>query len=434
MQNISSQQFLANEARSLLTRLDGVRAFSLRMPMVPAASISQDALKAIERFTEKECAELRVLVRDYVRQIEQSGTISIDPSEAQRRLSILRIRFNNVLAQVDIFSDVLNQRSESDTGVWIAGLDAAAADALRLPSMYYKAPPVMCYLDRGRGGAIRRARTRLPGGKGNPVAIIRVPRERMIGSSISTSLFHEIAHQGSALLDLVSSIKPILNGLQKNREKLSPWPFWNLWISEIIPDFWSVAKLGIGSTLGLISVVSLPRAFVFRITSDIHAFPYIRVKLSCAMGNALYPHPQWEQMARLWESLYPLNGLPEEKIKIIAMLEAGMPAFVTLLVNHRPKSLRGNSLKETIASPVRSPSRLQDSFDAWRLSPKKMYGDPPTMVFAVLGQAKFDGKISPEKESKIIAELLKHWALSNTLNTSAICATLPRIRVGVRSV
>jgi len=34
-------------------------------------------------------------------------------------------------------------------------------NALALPG-FYEAPPVICYLDRGAGAAIRRARTRLP--------------------------------------------------------------------------------------------------------------------------------------------------------------------------------------------------------------------------------------------------------------------------------
>ena len=64
-------------------------------------------------------------------------------------------------------------------GTATAGSASVAADALALPE-YYEAPPVICYLDRGIGGAIRRARTRMPGGGENPVAVIRIPRERMI--------------------------------------------------------------------------------------------------------------------------------------------------------------------------------------------------------------------------------------------------------------
>ena len=48
---------------------------------------------------------------------------------------------------------------------------------------YFEAPQVVCLLARGPGGAVRRARTRLPGGGRNPVAVVLVPRERMVGAN-----------------------------------------------------------------------------------------------------------------------------------------------------------------------------------------------------------------------------------------------------------
>src|SRR5690606_31545589 len=115
--------------------------------------------------------------------------------------------FNAILSQVDIFADVLTQRSEHETGVWLRGIDEFAFDALVIPGNRFEAPRLVCYLDRGHGAAIRRARTRLPGGSSNPVAVIRVPRERMVGGSgIGSSVAHEVGHQGAALLDLVNSL------------------------------------------------------------------------------------------------------------------------------------------------------------------------------------------------------------------------------------
>jgi hypothetical protein len=46
-------------------------------------------------------------------------------------------------------------------------------------------------------------------------------------------------------------------------------------------------------------------------------------------------------------------------------------------------------------------------------------------VFAVIGQARADGLISPEYESDLLAKLLTHWALRATLDISAACATRP---------
>ena len=221
-----------------------------------------------------------------------------------------------------------------------------AADALALPGAYYTPPAVICYLDRGHGAAIRRARTRLPGGGENPVAIIRVPRERMVGSGIASSLVHEVGHQGAALLDLVGSLRPILSGLQRGGAGAAvTWQLWERWISEILADVWAVARVGVAAPLGLMGVVSLPRAFVFRTSlDDPHPIPWIRVKLSCALGNALYPHPQWNTLAAIWESHYPVAGLAAEKQRLLLQMEASIPAFVALLVNHRPQSLRGQFL------------------------------------------------------------------------------------------
>ncbi len=425
--NSLASWMLAQEARSLLTRLSRVKPFVLYETMVPAAAISPAAQTAIERYLAKGRSELRKMVQSYLRWLGGPEGQRATPAEAQRKFTFLRLGFNVVLSQFDLFADVLTQRSEHENGVWLSGLDAVSADALILPGNHYKAPPVICYLDRGHGAAIRRARTRLPGGGENPVAVIRVPRERMVGSGIASSLIHEVGHQGAALLDLVKSLHPVLQGMEtKGGVEETAWRLWRRWISEILADFWSIARVGVASTLGLIGVVSLPRAFVFRVSlDDPHPIPWVRVKLSCAMGQALYPHPQWGRLAELWESFYPRTELDEGVKRLLGVLEATMPGFVALLVNHHPKSLRGKSLMEVMSVGERQPNRLATYYQAWSSSPAQMRAAPPSLAFAVIGQAKADGKISPEEESRVLANLLTHWALRSTLDTSAICATGP---------
>ena len=346
---------LDGEARSLLTRLARVKPLGLLEPMLPAAAATPAAQQAIERYLADGRRELRRRVRRFLGWLRSPAGRASSPADAQRRFTLLRLRFNIVLSQFDLFADVLTQRSEHENGVWLAGLDAVAADALALPG-YYESPPVVCYLDRGPGAAIRRARTRLPGGTENPVAVVRVPRERMVGAGIASSLVHEVGHQAAALLDLVESLRPVLRGMQGGAgEHKAAWLFWERWISEIVADFWSVARVGIGSTMGLMAVVSLPRAFVFRLNADDpHPIPWMRVKLSCALGQALYPHRQWEAASRLWESFYPPDDLRPETRALLASLTATMPALVALLVNHRPRLLRGRSLAEVLAVSERA--------------------------------------------------------------------------------
>lgn len=415
---------LEREARGLLTRLMRVKSFVLHETMIPAAAPTPTAQVAIESYLTRGRRALRGQIGDYLQWLSGPEGRGASPEEMQRRFTFLKLRFNTILSQFDLFAEALTQRSEYETGLWLAGLDAVAADAMRLPGGYFEPPPVVCYLDRGHGAAIRRVRTRLPGGGKNPVAIIRVPRERMVGSGIASSLIHEVGHQVAALLGLVDSVREALRSMQKKRGVLSRvWCLWERWVSEILADFWSVAKVGIVSTLGLIGVVSLPRPFVFRIGfDDPHPFPWIRVQLSCAMGQALYPHPQWTRLADLWRSLYPPNGLARSVRQWIGWLEAGMEGLVDLLVRHRPKGLRGRSLKEAMGSAACMPGRLMRDFETWRRFPAQMRAASPCLAFAVIGQARAGGRITPEEESRVLADLLTHWALRSALGTSVTCA------------
>ena len=69
----------------------------------------------------------------------------------------------------------------------------------------------------------------------------------------------------------------------------------------------------------------------------------------------------------------------------------------------------------------RQPDRLASLFRQWSMAPRRMYQAAPTLVFAVLGQARASGSLSPEDESELLGRLLTHWALRATLDTSELC-------------
>jgi hypothetical protein len=247
----------------------------------------------------------------------------------------------------------------------------------------------------------------------------------MVSNTLASSLVHEVGHQGTALLDLMMSLRPPLRRQQAAGGPQGPtWAYWERWLSEILADLWSVSQVGVTSTLGLMGVVSLPRAFVFRVSlDDPHPIPWIRVKLSCALGKALYPHPQWARLATIWESFYPLDGLDERRQALLHSLEAGLPAFVSLLLEHRPPRLNGRSLGETLSLPGRQPERLQALFQHWRGSPvERMSRVAPTLAFAMVGQARADGILSAEAESRLLTELLTRWAVRSAIDASSVSA------------
>src|SRR5262249_46338233 len=134
------------------------------------------------------------------------------------------------------------------------------------------------------------------------------------------------------------------------------------------------------------------------------------------------------QLSDAWQTFYPPTGLAQETQALLEALQASMPAFVALLIHHRPKALRGRSLMEAMDTGARQPARLSALFQLWNSQPPEMYRVSPTMVFAVIGQARADGKISPEDESTLFCKLLTFWALRATVNMSEMCAAAPTAR------
>ena len=428
MRTVADTRFLVNETLALFSRLQTVRSFSLSTPMVLAAAVSAPAQSAINAHLAHVAFDLRRKLLEFVRWLKSPESRRFSAAKIQARYVLLKLRFNNLLDQVDIFGDVLGQRSEHGTGTWVAGLDVLAEDALTLAGNYYVPPPIICFLERGHGAAIRRARTRLPGGDLSPVGVIQIPRERMIGSGIASSLIHEVGHQGSELLDLTSSIRAALEQRIADNppEAALPWQLLSRWLNEILSDCWAIGHLGITATYGLLSVVSLPTYFVFRIGTDgPHPFPWIRVKISLALGQALYPHPQWAALSRQWNDLYPVAELSVDKQALIGRLEAVLPAFAVLVLGHRPPSLRGQRVADIFPTAGRRPEDLRAHYIAWQQHPLQREQVAPSLVFAVVGQAKADGRISTNDEVSILSHMLERWALNRARNYCAAPSLSP---------
>ncbi|HEY3598406.1 MAG TPA: hypothetical protein VGL08_12955 [Paraburkholderia sp.] len=416
-------RLLEQEVLGIRARLDAQLPYALQMPMVPAANVSDEAMAAIEKHMQAARRQLRVQIAHFLRQLREIAATPHNVALAQRRYALLKLYFHAALTHFEIFAEVLTQRSQHGTGVWLSGLDVAAQDGLRQPGVPIAAPPVICYVERGHGGAIRRARTRLPGGGNNPVAVIRMPRERMVGTGVAASLFHEVGHQAAALLDLANAYKRASPARTAHGQPV--WGAWERWISEILADLWAVSRVGIAATCGLMSVVSLPRAFVLRINlDDPHPAPWIRVKLSVAMGKALYPHPQWDQLEQVWERLYPRSQMNPGQRKAFDTLDRAIPQFVTVLLGMRPPALRGRSLGAVLRLPDRHPQHLLRMWHAVKARPQQFLADTPTLAFAVLGQARYSGLLPASQELKVIAELLQRWALAGYLPWSAGSAQL----------
>jgi hypothetical protein len=108
--------------------------------------------------------------------------------------------------------------------------------------------------------------------------------------------------------------------------------------------------------------------------------------------------------------------MPRSAREPLARLERTMPAFVRLLLSHRPRALGGRSLGELLAAPERRPDALRARLRAWRPSLARLRAAPPTLAFAVIGQARADGAMTATEESQLLGGLLAYWALRATVD------------------
>src|SRR5215472_11215283 len=84
---------LEQEARALLTRLAAIKPFALQESMLPAANLLPASQVAIERFLGSGRRKLRVLVHEFLRWLRSAHTSGTSAEEAQRRFTMLRLRF-----------------------------------------------------------------------------------------------------------------------------------------------------------------------------------------------------------------------------------------------------------------------------------------------------------------------------------------------------
>lgn len=404
--------YLISEAQSLISRLQQVKPFSMTMPMVKGASVSNRALKEVMELLENGKKELNKNVTAYIETVKQAKQQPYNIIPLQSAFTIIKLKYNNILDQLDIFADVLAQRGEHEVGIWLSGLDTLAEDGLAVCKEYFEVPALMVFLQRGHGAAIRRARTRLPGGDENPVAVIQIPRERMVGSGIASSLIHEVGHQAAESMELTKSLRLTLGkNIATATKNKDAWKLYERWISEILADCWAMGHLGIAATLGLMGVVTLPAYFQFRLDmEDPHPAPYVRVKLSCAFGNALYPHPQWKKAWQLWQQFYPATELPAAKKQLLKQLEEEETEFVQLVLNYKAPMLKGQTIAAIFPAAKRQPQQLQQLFQQWKIQPQLVLRAPPTLLFAVTGQAKFDLALDARQENSFLTQQLRNRA------------------------
>ena len=161
------------------------------------------------------------------------------------------------------------------------------------------------------------------------------------------------------------------------------------------------------------NVVSLPRVFVFRANGDDpHPTPWIRVMLSAEIGRQLYPHPQWDRVSSLWQSLYPDDRRDVEAAAVIAVLKQHVPIFVGWLLRQSIPKLNGLNIRSALSDAQIAPVQLEEHLERWTRDGSYPERLRPCQAFALVGFSRLNRASTPSAEISMITRLLTRWALA----------------------
>jgi hypothetical protein len=235
------------------------------------------------------------------------------PAE-HRRLSTeviaFRRRYLATETVLDFYGDAINTRTNDKLGAYLRACDILASRSMNdvLSQFGKTAPPVLTYVENGRGASILKAGLRLWDGRSiSPVAALKIVRHNL---PRPTSLLHEAGHQVAHLLDWTDELASALQrGLSKYSAELAST--WSSWASEIAADAFAFGHTGYASVAALHDVLVDDTALVLRfLAHDPHPTIYLRVLLGCEMCRRFYGRGPWDDLARAWVASHPIDGAP----------------------------------------------------------------------------------------------------------------------------
>ena len=98
-------RLLTHDAGALRTRLEQVKPFALHMPMVGAAAPGLQARQEIDLFLESSKQRLRAMLSELLAWLTGPAGRAAEDHVAQRRFTVVRLQFQKLLTQFDLFAD-----------------------------------------------------------------------------------------------------------------------------------------------------------------------------------------------------------------------------------------------------------------------------------------------------------------------------------------
>ena len=413
----AGKNWVVDRLQELQVRLARIRTPSSSIPVVPSAAIRSKALNILEQGMHQSATKLSSrasrLLADAQR-IKPGAQQALE--SVNKQLALLQLRADSLFTTFDLLQDATSIRADVHTGSMLKGVDVLLEHCLRRPIPGYTPPLAVSYLDSsGRGGAIARARTKLPGGYVLGVGLVRVSPES-IPMRLS-SVLHEAGHQLSVDLQLLDEAKKKIHnavfGVSKSKDVAK---LYSSWASELMADCWSIVLCGgVPAVDGLQRVLSLPEQLLYIIRPNApHPPGPIRVAFADSSSRLMFDDPALDVLGRRFSQIYGTPTVSPARLAQFRQLLAASPAAARALMTEPFRGLGGRSMIECgerwLVHPVRIRKLLRRSKSEGFQNLERY---PPLQVMAMLGFCRIL-KITPlERLNQISSEWLTGLAGRN---------------------
>jgi hypothetical protein len=401
---------LQRRVESLRMRIESLFTLRRLVALPPARDITARQWTVIE-------SELRVVGARLLGRLKRAARAYLPrfhDRAAIRGLNALlgeiELEMSSAFGFFDTYMDVLTQRQAPGLSRLLAGCDVLARDSIDKdhPALAIVEPPIV-YCDRGFGASTLREGVLLPGRGRNPLPLVQIPYSRLNEKCNLTSIYHEMGHDGTVRLGLVSALpKALRKSLAAAGASSTLQDLFALWCSEIGPDLWAFCACGIAATGTVREILALPPRHAFRVHwTDPHPPPYLRVLLSFQWCRELWGTGIWDRWEREWRDAYRLEDAPEETREIVRAAARYLPLVGKALLQTRFPELNGKTIPALFDLRPLAPSALARIAGSCESGVLSLKGLAPSTQLAVFRWIKERGTLDEEA----IDRLMTQWLL-----------------------
>lgn len=271
-------------------------------------------------------------------------TSPADLQIVRRKLLAFRGRYLQVETTLDYYADAINTRTDNGVAGLLRACDILAHRSMAqlLDQLGKPVPVTLTYIDKGLGASILKAGLRLWDQTSvSPVAAIKITRHNLYRP---TALIHEAGHQAAHIVRWTEELSSALAaGLAAAPAGVGE--AWAGWASEIAADAFAFVHTGYGSVAALQDVLDGGPSMAFRhIPGDPHPVSYIRVLLGVEMSRQFYGAGPWDDLARSWMELYPLERAPGDTAPLLRASLPLLPRIVEVTLRKPMGAFGGRPL------------------------------------------------------------------------------------------